>query len=52
MTQSEIDHISSLLSANANGDAVLNFGHGDTVTLAGVTETALIASMHAQTAFA
>jgi VCBS repeat-containing protein len=50
MTQSEIDHITSLLSANANGDAVLNFGHGDTVTLAGVTETALIASMHAHTA--
>jgi hypothetical protein len=41
MTADQTNHILSLLMSNTTGDAVLNFGHGDTVTLAGISATDL-----------
>ncbi len=41
MTADQISHILSLLTSNTTGDAVLDFGNGDTVTLAGISATDL-----------
>ncbi len=41
MTVDQTSHILSLLTANTTGDAVLDFGNGDTVTLAGISATDL-----------
>jgi hypothetical protein len=41
MTADQTNHILSLLTSNTSGDAVLDLGHGDTVTLAGISATDL-----------
>jgi hypothetical protein len=33
--------VQSLISANAHGDAVINLGHNDSITIAGETSTQL-----------
>jgi hypothetical protein len=46
MTSADASHILDILTQNTTHDAVLNFGNGDTVTLAGVSFTNLQNDLH------
>jgi hypothetical protein len=42
-----VQELQALISTDAHGDAVINLGHNDSVTLAGVTDTQLQQVIHA-----
>jgi hypothetical protein len=42
-----VQELQALITSDAHGDAVINLGHNDSVTLAGVTDTQLQQVIHA-----